>query len=608
MKRLVLISRSKDGEESARLLEIAEWMGVPTTHIEVGGTRGVDGLTDHIDGTGNIVAVGADTLEDLRDGLPSAELQDFVEKRCSKLIVLVTGHSRPSSDVLPWLTHGAVKASTSPVDRHLLRFPKAGRPFSRAFSGLCLELPQPVAIPAFDTGTTAASAPGMDVIMVADEQPMLLRLERGACEIFLVGLNRLPRIDTRVSLGKGVEAYFDQIIPILIVLRACCAGPYWQGVSSSARLIIDDPLLQPTYGFLDFRALQKSMVAAGYGASIAFIPWNHWRTAKEKAAELFGKAANLEICVHGCDHANREFDDVDPNSLQWKTDTALRRMERHRDRTGIPYEPVMVFPQGWFSSPAVLALRHNGFLAAINTSCLPTNADAEPLVIADFLRPAVTKFHGFPIFQRRYPRRLIDSAFDIFLGRPVFIAQHHDDFRCGYGAIEAFVNGLHEIEPTLEWQSLSSGLMKSCMVRSTSEHSAEIRFFTRCFRFRRAGVPTLPAGATNIRFSKEEPAAREIDKVLVDGASVPFTFQNKLLTFDYPVDPAREISIEVLDRPRQSPLASTPPTTAQSLAVPLRRALSEFRDGALVRYPRLLAAATGLARRMQSTRNPRASK
>jgi hypothetical protein len=338
------------------------------------------------------------------------------------------------------------------------------------------------------------------------------------------------------------------------------------------------------------------MRSAGYGTSIAFIPWNHWRTSAERARQSFGQDASLSVCVHGCDHTNKEFDDVDPGSLQWKADTALGRMERHKRRTGVPFDPVMVFPQGRFSSPALLALRKGGYIAAVNTTCFPTNADAEPLTIADFLRPVIVRYHGFPIFQRRYPRRLIDFAFDMFIGRPVLLVQHQGDFRDGYQRLEEFVDGLHKIAPELTWDGLSSQLMRSCMIRSPSDGSMEVRFFTGRFRFK-----NNRSTRASLLFSKEEPEASAISSVVVDGVNAPFSLRNGLLTFECQSDPGQVIEVRVVDRPRVPARSAKNLGVAHTVGVAARRALSELRDNLLTRYPRLLAAATGLAARMKVT-------
>jgi hypothetical protein len=302
------------------------------------------------------------------------------------------------------------------------------------------------------------------------------------------------------------------------------------------------------------------------------------------------------MCVHGCDHSNREFSETDPAALQWRADTALRRMEWHQQRTAVAFDPVMVFPQGRFSSSAALALRNSDYLAAVNTTCLPTDNAAERLTIADFLRPAVTKFHGFPIFQRRYPRHLVDFAFDVFLGRPALIVQHHHDFRDGYRRLEAFVQGLHKIEPHLAWGPLAHGLMQSCMMRSLAESALEVRFFTRRFLFRNS-----PAVGASVRFTKEEPDASSVAGVKVDGRSVPFSIESGFLAFEHRADARRTIDVRIVPARRASPAASKGPGVAHKVGVPLRRALSELRDNVLMGHPALLGAATRIATRLKVT-------
>jgi hypothetical protein len=593
LKRLALISCPGSQPHEGRILELAAWMGVPTRQVTIGDRPAIDRLVREL-GDSECLAISTETLTFLRELSSPDVLLDFIENKCAKLLVFSVGHSRHRQDTVDWLTNGVVTGLASPEARHVFQMPVGGRRFSRSFAGQSFSTQRPVAVATFDLRN--ADGGGIDEILLADDRPVFLRMQRGSCELFLLALAQLPDIGERVSQSRGVEDCYDQLVPLLILLRHCFGEMCWHGPESTARLIIDDPLLNETYGFLDYSALQRSMRSAGYGASIAFIPWNYWRTSKQKAASIFHQGSNLSVCVHGCDHTNMEFGDVDPGSLQWKAETALRRMERHRSRTGLAFDSVMVFPQGRFSTSAMLALRTNGYLAAVNTTCFPTNAGAEPLTIGDLLRPAITKFHGFPLFPRRYPRRLIDCAFDVFLGKPVLLVQHHEDFRDGYRRLEEFVNGLYELEPKLAWKGVSCQLMQSCMMRSLSDRSMEVRFFTRHFRF-----TNRQSTGIDLTFSKEEPDASAVCGVLVDGTNVPFSLENGVLTFEHHADADQVIDVKVLDRSRL-PMPTTKPLT-RAVGVPVRRALSEFRDNTLVRYPRLLAAATALAARMKVTGN-----
>jgi hypothetical protein len=593
MKGLVLISCPGSQHQEGRVLELAGWMGVAARKVTVGDRPTLDRLLADLGGE-DCVALSTETLAFLRELSPPGVLQDFIHNRCAKLLVFSLGGSLQHEGLLSWLTSDAVTGLTSPEARQVFEAPESARRFSCAFAGQSFALMQAVPVSTFDLRNR--DSPGVEKILLADQRPVFLRMERGSCELFLLALAQLPDINERLSQNRGVEEYYDQLIPLLIFIRHCFGEMCWHGPERTARLIIDDPLLNKTYGFLDYGALQTSMRSAGYGTSIAFIPWNYWRTTKTKAAKIFCQKPNLSICVHGCDHTNREFGEVDLGSLQWKADTALRRMERHRTRTGLAFDPIMVFPQGRFSTSAMLALRTNGYLAAVNTTCFPTDAGVEPLTIAHFLRPAITRFHGFPLFQRRYPRRLIDFAFDVFLGRPALLVQHHEDFRDGYQRLEEFVNGLHKLEPKLTWGGLSCQLMQSCMMRSLSEHSIEVRFFTRHFRFKNA-QPTR----TSLVFTKEEPDASAISSVVVDGISVPFSFRNEFLTFEHEVDAGQVVEVRIVDRVRAPSPTRKRLGVTHTVGVSVRRALSEFRDNTLARFPRLLTAATELATRMKVT-------
>jgi hypothetical protein len=595
MKSLVLVVRPQSEHREQRILEFAGWMGVPTRAIAIDDGAALERLVGEL-GTGQCVALSIETLAFLRKEASPDVLQGLIDRACAELLVFAVGRSEQHCDALSWLTAGAVSGLAPAEVRQIFHIPHSARRFGRTFAGQSFDVKRPVLAPSFELRREAVH--DIEPILLGDERPQFLCLKRRACELFLLALAELPDINRRLSPSTRVEDGYDQIIPFLIFLRHCFGDACWHGAEPTAQIIIDDPLLSQTYGFLDYGALRRSMRAEEYGTSIAFIPWNHWRTSRSGTSKIFDGANGLSVCVHGCDHSNREFSETDLGALQWRALTALRRMERHRNRTGVAFDPVMVFPQGKFSSTAISALRTSGYLAAVNTTCFPTNADAEPLTVADFLRPAVTRFFGFPLFQRRYPRRLIDSAFDIFLGRPALIVQHHDDFRDGYARLEEFVRGLHRMEPKLSWGALQERLMRVCMMRSTSRTSKkEVRFFTRRFMF----ASDEPVRRRLI-LSKHEPNASAISGVTVDGASVPFGFRDDFLVFEHQAEAGpRVLDIAVIDGPKSPAIVPKAPGAGHIVGVCARRALSELRDNALARHPRLLAAATTLATRLKLT-------
>jgi hypothetical protein len=224
------------------------------------------------------------------------------------------------------------------------------------------------------------------------------------------------------------------------------------GRETLACLIIDDPLLRPRYGCIDYTKLLQEMKEHRFFTEIAFIPWNY-RRSDLKTIRLFAdNADHYAICVHGCNHLGNEFGGTDYQHLSSLASTALWRMEQHKKLTGLPYDPVIVFPKGRFSSVAMKALKDQGYFAAFNSTLLATDVKEMPTIESN--QPAARIYHNFPLFLRRYPRDKSHFVQDIAFGRPIIIVEHHGAFRNGYKAITDvvdWINGLGNIK----WKSLS---------------------------------------------------------------------------------------------------------------------------------------------------------
>src|SRR5690242_8428366 len=112
-----------------------------------------------------------------------------------------------------------------------------------------------------------------------------------------------------------------------------------------------------------------------FSTSIAFIPWNFKRSDRSVAELFAANPGSLSLCVHGCDHTRGEFGGNDCDTLESKSRQALARMRMHRTRSGLGFDEVMVFPQGIFSTAAMKALKRSGFLAAVNSTAYPVDAE-----------------------------------------------------------------------------------------------------------------------------------------------------------------------------------------------------------------------------------------
>jgi hypothetical protein len=184
---------------------------------------------------------------------------------------------------------------------------------------------------------------------------------------------------------------------------------------------------------------------------IAFIPWNYRRSDPRIVQLLAANPDYFALCVHGCNHLVDEFGGCDYQELKILSSTALWRMEQLKRRTGLPYDPVVVFPWGRFSSVAMQVMKEHGYVAAFN-SILRATDGADPPAI-EYQRPFTRIYHDFPLFLRRYPKDKSRFVEDIALGRPILIVEHQRAFQNGYKEMTDLVDWINSLG-NIKWTSL----------------------------------------------------------------------------------------------------------------------------------------------------------
>ncbi len=223
----------------------------------------------------------------------------------------------------------------------------------------------------------------------------------------------------------------------------------------SASIIIDDPLLRENYGYLNYHKLLAIMDRHNFCATIAFIPFNYKRT-DAKIADLFrSRIDRFSLCVHGCDHTKGEFAITDVNYLTNKVILATARMLEHERRTKIPFEKIMVFPQGKFTNEALEVLKENGYLAAVNTDPMPVHGSLSS---------------NLPFFLRYKPETIMSMK---DLPNPLFVVIHHDYFKEGYNKLADFVDWLNTTY-TIKWDSVGNIVKHYVKASEVSRNSLEV--------------------------------------------------------------------------------------------------------------------------------------
>ncbi len=594
MKCLVVVSGPEQSEQDRRLIRLAACMGIPARSIQIqDGEPNSARLFDEFNPNSHAFAISAAALARFL-AAPDAPTRWRSLLENTRTELLVFDWIGPAGELQPLaaLVDSAVIAVREEMPAEAeISFPETGKSCSRQLAGLSYVRRGGEPIVVF--GLREQSA-GPAPIVCANGCPMLLRIEKGMAKVFLLGGPSFLDPDGVMSREYELKSQYDRFLPLLIFLRYAFGELCWQNPSPTARLILDDPLLTRQYGFLDYNVLLQSMRRNRYGTSIAFIPWNGWRTSRRDVKRLLS-SQRLSLCVHGCDHANREFESEDPDLLVGKAALALSRMRSLGVRTGATFDPVMVFPQERYTVSAIAALRGQPYLAAVNTICVPIDSAPDDLTVRDFISPAITRYHGFPIFQRRYPRRLFDFACDLFLGKPALVVEHHDYFQHGIAPLEEFVAALQRVEPSLRWPNLGEQLMECNLRRPASNGSTEARFFTRRFR-----LTARDGESGRYTLSKHEPDASRIESVLVGGKPVDFRVEREFLHLELTAEPGRECEVVIADYP-DKPRLPGGFRIRHNTRVFLRRALSEFRDNTLSRHSGLHRGAQWVADKLNVT-------
>jgi hypothetical protein len=599
VKTLLVLSGRKNRASDLNLARMASHLGASVEVLDlpdegVGPSCAANeraGLWDRVTSSVGL-AIHADTLALLYG---EEQSRSRVRERLSAAgSVFLHGVAAGSHDEpLNWLSDGLLRGTDTTEGVDECELPSRGSRFTHQMAGS--EFPRAKSGTATTVLVVAEQTGGVLPLMTVSGAPTFLCVEHNGAPLFVSTASDFPDPEQRVTSEESIEAFYETLVPLIVFVRAAC-GPYcWQGGWNAARLIIDDPVLRRIYGYLDFSKLFDSVGRHQYAATVAFIPWNQSRTSEKEASFFRAAGPHFSLCVHGCDHTNNEYGALSEEYLEHKSRLAMQRMRRHETRTRIPFEPVMVFPQGRFSTASLRALRSTGFLAAINSTRFPLDADAPPVSLWQLLQPAISGAHGFPVFSRHYVEPVFPSVFSLFLGRPAFVVEHHEFFRAGLPLMESLADRLNRSAPGLSWGSLSETVERACWKRAVSSSASEVLFFADRF------VLTNDSDRRRTyRLLKDEAEPDAVAAVSVNERTTPTSRAGERIAFEVSLGPSETGRVEL-----HRTLSPSRPFVREGAVyagkVLVRRALSEFRDEFLVKHPVMLASAKRMVRALRAS-------
>src|SRR6266446_2573648 len=475
-QKAILLSRSRLSVEGKRIARILGFFGVPSRALTTTEFLAHNGAGCENSSKCSLIC-SSDTLLQLIEGLERPGSMQFWKEQVHSAFVYA-GNDFEILQKLVWRLTGDNGAVVSKIN------PGVGDvAVSDHFNDFCGVLAGlRVAASKVDLDTSLIlNTPKESTINIIThgEGSTFLKLEYNGVPVFLSTFRQIIDIDAELtSQNFDVREHFLSAVPLVLYIKWAFAETYWNAPEVNACLVIDDPLLKPTHGFVNFKELLSLMKRHKFSTNIAFIPWN-WRRSAPEVVRLFRENPdNYSISVHGCDHTRAEFGGSDQRRLYWKTREALDRMSRHESITGICHDRVMVFPQGIFSEAAMSALKRTDLIAAVNNDVVSASPHRRALMISELWDTAVMGYSNFPLFTRRYPWEGIENfAFDALLGKPAIAVIHHDYCSDHCVRLVDFIDRLNALQCAPTWRSLGEVVRRSCRQREVSPGEMEVEMY-----------------------------------------------------------------------------------------------------------------------------------
>ncbi len=407
--------------------------------------------------------------------------------------------------------------------------------------------------------------------------PALVRVGRGGHDLFFSA--ETLTADPPISPDPyRQQAVFAGLAPSLLFLHYAAAERAWHSPGAYANFTIDDLWLREPYGHVNYEELLQQSELHNFHTTVAFIPWNFERSQAAMVSLFREHPERLSICIHGNNHIHQEFGPLESHPLPRQSDDmkqALARMERFTALTGIPYDPVMVFPHSVGPEVTFSQLKRYNYLATANSLNVPLDANA-PAGAEFALRTSTLQFGDFPSLRRYSAETDIPGpqlAIDAFLGNPMLFYAHESFFASGIDAFNKTADTVNKLQPGTAWRGLGDVARHLYFERLRDDGNYDIRSYSATI-----DVANPHDHETTYFVYKDEDFAESLS-VLVDGQSYPFERSGSQLRLKItiPAGKEREISIRYQNDLNLAQI----PMGMGSKRVKAIRLLSDFRDNAV---------------------------
>ena len=279
-------------------------------------------------------------------------------------------------------------------------------------------------------------------------------------------------------------SHFSQIVPLMLTMRATLGEEAWHNNQDFANLTIDDPVLREPFHNLSFIGLLREMLDHNFHTTIAFIPAN-WQETQPEVVSLFKQyPERFSLAQLGNNPAGEEITAQTIARQAWDIKEGKSRMEMLNYRTGLQYDPVMIFPYDIPPEPILGVLKEQNFLATVNAQDVPLNS-ARPADWDYGMYPVIMDYENFPVLTRRQPgtyqQDIQPFIFDLYLDKPALFYSHpYEDglFANGITSFNPVADRINNLYGSPDWQSLGFILRHLYLEKTNDDGSLDIRMFS----------------------------------------------------------------------------------------------------------------------------------
>jgi hypothetical protein len=289
----------------------------------------------------------------------------------------------------------------------------------------------------------------------ADGKPVWAIDRTGQRESHRVGVDLPPFTQNDFFHNHFRSSRWFAMVPLLHFLRQLLGAEGWTLAEPRATFIIDDPNLHyRSYGYIDFEKLAKHAADHNYHATVATVPLDAWYFNRKVASLFLAHKQRISMMVHGVNHVADEL------ARQYTKEEAialladgLRRIGAFESRSGIKVDRVMAAPHGAFAESIAGPMLSLGYEAACVSagSLVRWNPDKTWPTLGLPMAQALGR-DPFPVFHRTGANET-EIRLSAFLGHPIVIATHHQDYVSNFARIESVANMVNEISP-MRWMTI----------------------------------------------------------------------------------------------------------------------------------------------------------